>query len=76
MAIKVIKNPKTGKSETVEVPDFDQKALADLHKEVKDMLDGNIQFHDDPNTPPKPKPEVTEASDDDQQDFWYNHIYP
>jgi hypothetical protein len=44
---KVIKN-KDGKMETIDVPDTDPHALEKLHKEVRDMLDGNIQFHDDP----------------------------
>ena len=72
MAIKVVKNPKTGMSETIEVPDHDPKALADLHKEVKDMLDGNKQFHDDPYAAPKPDPHHGTTPDD--EDAWYNHI--
>lgn len=28
--------------------------LAQLHKEVRDMLDGNTQFHVDPLAKPKP----------------------
>lgn len=53
MGTKVVKNKKTGMMETIEVPDHDPKALADLHKEVKDMIEGNKQFHDDPYAKPK-----------------------
>ena len=74
MGIKVIKGPD-GKSQTIEVPDHDTKALADLHKEVKDMFEGNTQFHDDPRAKPVPKP-VQESPSPDEDDYWYNHIYP
>ncbi len=47
MGIKVITN-KDGKLETVNTPDPDPYALDRLHREVKDMIEGNTQFHDDP----------------------------
>jgi hypothetical protein len=72
MGTKVVKNKKTGMMETIEVPDHDPKALADLHKEVKDMIEGNKQFHDDPYAAPKPQEPVSPATTD--EDYWYNHI--
>lgn len=76
MSTRVITNKQTGMMETITVPDHDPKALADLHREVKDMIEGNTQFHDDPYTPAKPLLDVTTGNEEDQQDFWYNHIYP
>ena len=61
MGTKVITN-KDGKMETITVPDPDPNQLAELHKELRDMLDGNTQFHDDPYKQPEvPLPEVTES---------------
>jgi hypothetical protein len=71
MGTKVVKNKKTGMMETIEVPDHDPKALADLHKEVKDMIEGNKQFHDDPYAAPKP---VVGPDTTPDEDYWYNHI--
>mgnify|MGYP000493986246 CR=1 FL=1 len=66
---KVIKNPKTGKMETVEVVEKATKeTLAEAHRELKDMLDGNRQFHNDPYTPPKEEP--TKLDDDDDEDVY------
>lgn len=72
MATKVVKNKKTGMSETIEVPDHDPKALADLHKEVVDMIEGNKQFHDDPYKAP---PAESQAPDEQKEveDHWYNY---
>lgn len=47
MAIKIIKN-KDGKFETITIPDPNPKTLENLHKEVREMIEGNKQFHDDP----------------------------
>ena len=77
-SIKVIKNPKTGKLETVEAPrKVNEKALADLHQEVKDMISGNKQFHDDPYSAGEPAPAqsetgTTQCSEDDPD---WNHMY-
>lgn len=64
---KTVTNPKTGKMETVEVPSDEaiKRKLAQEHKELRDMLDGNTQFHDDPYTQ-IPVPEVTELEDTDE----------
>lgn len=73
MATKVIVNPKTGKMETVDdytkIPT--KEALARQHKELRDMLDGNVQFHNDPFAAPKEKP--IEPDDDEQSIYG---IYP
>ena len=70
MAFKVIQNPKTGKMETVEVVEkTTPESLAQLHKEVRDMLDGNTQFHVDPMAKPIPVGEVIEAQEDDDTPF-------
>ncbi len=63
MTIKVIKGAD-GKMQTVNVPEPDPHALEKLHKEVRDMLDGNIQFHDDPFTPKPPPPTPVEDTDE------------
>lgn len=70
MTFKVIQNPKTGKMETVEVAEkVTKETLAETHRELKDMLDGNKQFHDDPFVPPKPIP-LTDDKDDDDEDAY------
>ncbi len=49
MSTKVVVNPKTGKMETITVHDkVTPETLAQSHRELRDMLDGNKQFHDDP----------------------------
>lgn len=73
MGVKIVKNPKTGMSETIHVPDHDPKALADLHREVKDMLDGNKQFHEDPYAKPR-QPVLPKELSQEDEDHWYNHI--
>lgn len=68
MTFKVVTNPKTGKMETVEVAEkVTKETLAEAHRELKDMLDGNKQFHDDPYTP---KPEGENKPDDDEEDVY------
>ena len=70
MSTKVITNPKTGKMETIEVYDkVTKESLAELHKEVRDMLDGNKQFHVDPNAAPKVVP-TTQIPDDGWDGYW------
>ena len=60
---KVVQNPKTGKMETVDVVEkATPESLAELHKEVRDMLDGNTQFHVDPLAKPKPAPPLEEEN--------------
>jgi hypothetical protein len=46
----VVIDPKTGRSRTESAPDKAEieKNLAEKRKELRDMLDGNIPFHDDP----------------------------
>ena len=82
MGIKVITN-KDGKLETVNTPDPDPYALDRLHREVKDMIEGNTQFHDDPFSKENQEKdlgvqggcEVTELPFD--PDLWIqNNIYP
>ena len=53
MPHKIITNPQTGKSETVDAPD--PIPLDQLRKETRDMIEGNVQFHVDPNTVEKEK---------------------
>ena len=62
---KVIQNPKTGKMETVQdIPTVTKESLAELHKEVRDMIEGNTQFHTDPNSPPVVVPETPAEPDE------------
>ncbi len=63
MTIKVIKGAD-GKMQTVDVPEADPHALEKLHKEVRDMIEGNTQFHDDPFTPKSPPPAPVDDTDD------------
>jgi len=76
MAHKVIKGPN-GKFQTA---DHDQtgerQAIEKLRKEVRDMIQGNTQFHDDPyKVPPKPK----EVEDTDETggipEYWHHCMY-
>ena len=64
---KVIVNPKTGKMETVDVPDGPSpESLARQRKELRDMLDGNIQFHVDPRAAkPAVKPTPPDEPEED-----------
>jgi len=67
---KVIQNPTTGKMETVEVADkATPESLAQLHKEVRDMLDGNIQFHVDPLAKPVPPAQTIDAQEEDDNPY-------
>lgn len=51
MTFKFIKNPKTGKLETITDTTIPSKQdLEKLRKEVKDMIAGNAVFHIDPYT--------------------------
>lgn len=82
MGIKVITN-KDGKLETVNTPDPDPYALDRLHREVKDMIEGNTQFHDDPFSKENQEkdigvqlPEVTEGLPFDPDLWIQNNIYP
>lgn len=57
----VITNPKTGRMETTISPPTPPVTKADVDKtrrELRDMLDGNTQFHEDalssPTTEPQP----------------------
>jgi len=62
---KVIQNPKTGKMETVDTPaPVTKESLAELHKQTRDMIEGNTQFHVDPNMPTIPSPVVPEEPDE------------
>lgn len=68
--VKVVTNPKTGKMETIEdTSTVTKEDLAKLHKEVRDMLDGNVQFHVDPFTPVVPDEEPPD------EDEYYVPIY-
>jgi hypothetical protein len=53
---KVIVNPKTGKMETVQDSSEEQaiRKLRETKKELREMLDGNVQFHTDTLGPPNP----------------------
>jgi hypothetical protein len=66
MVFKVVKN-KDGKFETIDVPESDPHALDKLHKEVRDMIEGNIQFHDDPFK--APTPEIVEEVEEESLPF-------
>lgn len=69
---KVVTNPKTGKMETVQ--DFSEdiaiRKLRETKKELRDMLDGNVQFHEDKLGPAKS--DVKEAVPDNS---YVNGIY-
>lgn len=63
---KVVHNPKTGKMETVEyTPSVTPESLAKQRREVRDMIEGNVQFHDDPMAAPKPVEPSEYKPDDD-----------
>jgi len=55
MGTKVIINPKTGKMETVDHngDEFMKNKVSRTRKELRDMLDGNTQFHEDKLGPEK-----------------------
>jgi len=67
---KVIQNKQTGKMETVEVVEkATPESLAQLHKEVRDMLDGNTQFHVDPMIKPVPPTNTVDPQEDNEDPF-------
>ena len=73
MTFKVVQNPKTGKMETVpDVPKATPESLGQLHKEVRDMLDGNTQFHVDPLAKPAPPSTTIDPQEDD--DFLFDWV--
>lgn len=82
MGTKVIVNPKTGAMETVSVSDTAAiEALNKTRKALRDMLDGNVQFHTDTLGPDKPKPteeEQKELYDDGSsyQGFYGYGVHP
>jgi len=53
MQHKIVTNPQTGMAETVDAPD--PIPLDQLRKETREMIEGNVQFHVDPNTVEKEK---------------------
>lgn len=61
-------DPKTGRVETYCDDTTDAQAAADKlardKRELRDMLDGNLPFHDDPNVERVPVPEVVEGGED------------
>lgn len=60
-------DPKTGRVETYTDgidPAAAAEKLARDKRELRDMLDGNLQFHDDPNVERVPVPEVVEGGED------------
>ena len=62
MSFKIVTNPVTGKSETQTGPNEQvvQQNLEKSRRELRDMIAGNTQFHDDPNKAPPEAP--TEAT--------------
>ena len=70
MKFKVVTNPVTGKSETVQTaPDEEVKASLDRsRRELKDMIAGNTQFHDDPNKAP-PEPPTEAATEEEKKEI-------
>jgi hypothetical protein len=74
MTVKTRIDPKTGKMETYGYADDPAdlaKQIAKDRKVLRDMLDGNIQFHEDKNTPPKPP----EPQADTVNPGWYGGNY-
>jgi len=72
MTFKVIQDPKTGKMKTVDdLPTATPESLAKQHKELRDMLDGNTQFHVDPlaKPPDKPASVIPDAQDEDDNPY-------
>lgn len=73
---KVIKN-KDGKFETVSTPDPEdqRKTLEELHKEVREMIEGNRQFHDDPYKAPAEKVDHVPIDDTDDSAGFPEYFY-
>lgn len=67
------KNPKTGMTETYELPD--PINLERSRKEFRDFIHGNIEWHDDPYAAPAEKPVEVDMDDLDNQyaDFYNNY---
>lgn len=54
MATKIVTD-KDGRMRTEDcAPPVSTKDVQRARKELRDMLDGNVQFHDDPRAAPKP----------------------
>ena len=63
MATKIVTGAD-GKMRTEDcAPPKGAEELRRLRKELRDMLDGNVQFHDDPRAAPKPAVPVGEATE-------------
>ena len=62
---KTIVNPTTGKMETVDDTTTDAIAekLNQTKKSLRDMIAGNVQFHEDKLGPDKPEPAPVPAAD-------------
>ena len=74
MTIKVIKGPD-GRFHTVGGPGDEeekeqQKSLEELHKETRDMIQGNKQFHVDPYAKPVEPEKVDHNSTPFDPDLW------
>ena len=70
--MRVTTNPKTGKMQTESyTPPVSQAQLDETRRQVKEIIAGNIKFHDDPFTPPvitppAPDTDITESIYDDE----------
>jgi hypothetical protein len=67
--MKVVTN-KDGTMQTVPHTDLSAEKLKQTRKELRDMLSGNTQFHDDEWATPKEVPILDEQDDDGQIDFF------
>lgn len=79
MGTKVIINPKTGKMETVDdfkcSPEFQAETVKQTRKALRDMLDGNTQFHTDTLGPDKPKEEEPKKEQQYEDGSSYEGFY-
>lgn len=74
MSFKIVTNPVTGKSETQTGPNEQvvQQNLEKSRRELRDMIAGNTQFHDDPFKTPEAPPETAAVPEPDfTEKDWY-----
>ena len=71
MSFKIVTNPVTGKSETQTGPNEQvvQQNLEKSRRELRDMIAGNTQFHDDPNKAPPEAPTEDAATEEKKNEI-------
>ena len=67
--MRVITDPKTGRMSTEHhQPPVSQEQLKQMRSEVRDIIEGKVQFHIDPFAIPKPPPPVIDVDLDSVYD--------